>query len=154
MSKDKPSAIGAIIIILSAPLANIAFVGETIPPSIQSRSKGADSIIIIAPIADGLGMMPGAFDDAKLLSIAFVGETIPPSIQSRLFKRICGQMPGTAPLAVTASSRGDIVYTRPSRVDLTKRKQAIRQRLGDVGWHDNLEITATRPTINAFCHNR
>ena len=37
---------------------------------------------------------------------------------------------------------GDIVYTRPSRVDLTKRKQAIRQRLGDVGWHDNLEITA------------
>ena len=28
---------------------------------------------------------------------------------------------------------GDIVYTRPSRVDLTKRKQAIRQRLGDVG---------------------
>ncbi|WP_285490494.1 patatin-like phospholipase family protein [Staphylococcus haemolyticus] len=37
---------------------------------------------------------------------------------------------------------GDIVYTRPSRVDLTKRKQAIRQLLGDVGWHDNLEITA------------
>ncbi|PNZ67465.1 patatin-like phospholipase family protein [Staphylococcus croceilyticus] len=37
---------------------------------------------------------------------------------------------------------GDIVYTRPSKVDLNERKQAIRQRLGDVEWKDNLEITA------------
>ena len=39
-----------------------------VSPTNAMLAKGADSIIILAPIADGLGMMPGAFDDAKLLS--------------------------------------------------------------------------------------
>lgn len=37
---------------------------------------------------------------------------------------------------------GDIVYTRPSHIDLEERKQAVRQRLGDVEWKDILDITA------------
>ena len=36
---------------------------------------------------------------------------------------------------------GDIVYTRPSHIDLEERKQAVRQRLGDVEWKDILDIT-------------
>lgn len=44
---------------------------------------------------------------------------------------------------------GDIVYTRPSHVDLSERKQAIRQRLGDVVWQDNLEITAINAKTGA-----
>ena len=36
---------------------------------------------------------------------------------------------------------GDIVYTRPSHMDLEERKQAVRQRLGDVEWKDILDIT-------------
>ena len=39
-----------------------------VSPTNAMLAKGANSIIILAPIADGLGMMPGAFDDAKLLS--------------------------------------------------------------------------------------
>ena len=42
--------------------------GGMVSPTNAMLAKGADSIIILAPIADGLGMMPGAFDDAKLLS--------------------------------------------------------------------------------------
>ncbi|EES41214.1 phospholipase, patatin family [Staphylococcus caprae M23864:W1] len=37
---------------------------------------------------------------------------------------------------------GDIIYTHPSKLPLDKRMHAIRQRLGNVEWTDNLIITA------------
>ncbi|WP_254613589.1 hypothetical protein [Staphylococcus borealis] len=38
-----------------------------VSPTNAMLAEGADSIIILAPLADGLGMIPGAFDDAKRL---------------------------------------------------------------------------------------
>lgn len=37
---------------------------------------------------------------------------------------------------------GDIIYTHPSKMPLDRRMHAVRQRLGNVGWSNNLLVTA------------